>query len=189
MVSDVKKALFVISSVLLLSSLAPAQAPAPIMDEPEYAEVSAAFSHASGPDIGMWGWHIGGALRPNHWLGLVADFSGHYGSDELLLLDIDNNLHNFLFGPRLYFRLEEQERLRPFGHILFGASRLHTESESAGVDFTETAFSWALGGGIDYALTERVAARGQIELLRTSFGDGGQNNRRISIGLVYRFLD
>lgn len=173
--------------LLLLFSLPAASQVDPWAPVDEMGEIFGAYSYMSS-DIGMHGFNISGAYRPAPWLGLVAELSGHYGSDQVLLIDIDSNVHNFLFGPRIYFDLPDAPRWRPFGHILFGASRVSTESEAAAVSESDTSFAWALGGGLDYALTENLAGRVvQADYIRTRWFDTGQNNYRLSFGLVYRF--
>jgi len=53
--------------------------------------------------------------------------------------------------------------------------------------FSETAFAWAIGGGVDWNLKERLAIRlGQFDYLPTYFGSTTQNNIRYSAGVVFR---
>jgi opacity protein-like surface antigen len=144
----------------------------------------------------LHGWNASVAGNVNRWLGLTADFSGHYVSDTIEGIDLDASQHNFLFGPRVSFR---REMITPFAHALFGASRLEASAEvdDAEVSFDDTAFSMALGGGVDVNLSDRIAIRAiQIDWLHTRFdpaefanpgGDNTQNNARLSFGVVFKF--
>jgi opacity protein-like surface antigen len=159
-------------------------------------DVSAGFSHTTG-DIGMNGWDASGTYRASPWLGLVADFSGTYGTDTVLGVDFKSNLHNFLFGPRIFVPLNNYPNWKPFGELLLGASRENQTIEPSivapgvavpGVSKTDTAFAWMLGGGLDYQFHPQFRVRLiQVDLLRTNFFDTGQSRARIGFGLVYQF--
>jgi opacity protein-like surface antigen len=117
------------------------------------------------------GYEFSGEGQVLPFLGLVADYSGHYGS---------NSIHeqNFLFGPRVSVSVG---RFTPFGQILFGAAHLGSIGSS------DTSFAQTVGGGLDYQITGPVAWRNQVDYLRTSLFSGTQNNVRISTGLAFRF--
>ncbi|HXG92155.1 MAG TPA: outer membrane beta-barrel protein [Blastocatellia bacterium] len=165
------------------------------------------FFHTDGGG-NLHGWNASVAGNLNKWFGVVADFSGHYGSESFqavppeavgpfpplprLATSIDSNLHLFLAGPRLSYR--EHDRLIPFGHLLLGVARSHVDGKFEGSTFivrfndTSTAFSMALGGGLDVKLSGRVALRLiQADYLLTRFNDNTQHNARISVGVVFRF--
>jgi hypothetical protein len=117
------------------------------------------------------GYKFSGEGQVLPFLGLVADYSGHYGS---------NSLHeqNFLFGPRVSVDLG---RVTPFGQILFGAAHIST------LGLSDTSFAQAAGGGLDYHISGPVAWRNQIDYVRTGFFSSTQNNVRWSTGLAFRF--
>lgn len=82
----------------------------------------------------LHGWNASIAGNVSGWFGLVADFSGHYGSQSLRVqgpgmvfidADADADVHNFLAGPRFSYR--KNERLTPFAHALFGVARAHVD--------------------------------------------------------------
>lgn len=133
----------------------------------------------------LHGWNAAIETKLNPVLGLVADFSGHYGN-RLVAPGIEQNIntHAALFGPRL----QMPGRVRPFAHALFGVAR-----GSAGVFGStsgDTAFGMAAGGGIDADLTDsgRVSWRIiQADYLMNRFFDRTNNNFRLSSGLVFRF--
>jgi hypothetical protein len=130
------------------------------------------------------------------FIGLVADFSGHYGSVPLAVnpactaviggaclgLSASTNIHSFLFGPRISVSMG---KVRPFAHALIGASHM---SESASLlSSSDTSFAYALGGGIDYRLIPLISWRVQGDLLQTRFFSNTQNNVRISTGIAVHF--
>ncbi len=120
------------------------------------------------------GWEAQATGNLNHWLGVTADFDGHYGD----AFGIGGHDYNFLFGPTLSYRTE---KLTPFGHVLFGASH------AGAAGFSDTAFAWAIGGGVDWNVTKTLAVRlGQFDYLPTHFASNTQNNFRFSTGIVFR---
>jgi opacity protein-like surface antigen len=75
----------------------------------------------------------------------------------------------------------------PYAHALFGAD--HTwQFLFAGLAETHTAFAMALGGGVDIPLSSHFVVRAaQADYLYSNHGDFGQNNLRVSTGVVFRF--
>jgi hypothetical protein len=134
-----------------------------------------------------WEASLEGKVFP--FLGIVADFDGHYGSQnfsspvcpELCSPTFNANVaeHNVLFGPRVSASVG---RFRPFAEAMFGVG--HINANAAGSD---TSFATAVGGGIDYRLLRIIAWRFQGDYVHTSFFHNGQNNVRISTGIVFHF--
>ncbi len=123
------------------------------------------------PSAGASGWEGAVTYNWNRWLGLKADFDGHYCCDA--------SLHDFLFGPQ--FTLSHG-KVTPFAHGLVGVSH----GNAAG--FTDDAFAFVLGGGLDVKATDRIAVRiAQADYFGTHFAGYTQNNFRFSAGLVFRF--
>jgi hypothetical protein len=139
-----------------------------------------------GQSTNMNGWNgsVEGQFLP--LLGVVADFSGHYGSQDTTISGIggDANLseYNFLFGPELSFKVH---KFRPFVHALIGAG--HIRASLTGVSTTSSAFSDAFGGGLDYHLLPLISWRVQVDALQTRFFSTSQNNPRFSTGIVVHF--
>jgi hypothetical protein len=147
----------------------------------------------SGNSINLNGWEgsLEGKVFP--FVGIVADFSGHYGSENLPVggcsivgstCEISTSAHeyNFLFGPRVSFSVGP---FRPFAHALFGAS--HVNSSGNGYSASDTSFGDALGGGLDYKVLHFFAVRLQADALQTRFYGNTQNDFRFSTGLVFNF--
>jgi hypothetical protein len=156
--------------------------------------INSAFVSGSNNHANLNGWNgsLEGKLLP--WVGIVADLSGHYGSQDFTIncqivppcppigISVDSKVYSFLFGPRVSVSVG---KLRPFAHALFGAS--HINASASGFADTDTAFASAYGGGIDYHLVPLVSWRFQGDLLQTRFFNDTQNNFRLSTGIVLNF--
>jgi hypothetical protein len=133
-----------------------------------------------------WESSLEGKVVP--FLGFVADFDSHYGSQNFpscgngtcFPFNADVTEQNFLFGPRVSFSVG---RFRPFAEALFGAGHVNVNN---GVG-SDTSFATALGGGIDYKIIRPVAWRFQGDYVQTRFFGTTQDNVRISTGIVLRF--
>src|SRR5436853_7478877 len=74
--------------------------PAAAQEVPK-AEVFGGYSWAGG---NFHGWNASVTGNITKRLGIVADFSGHYGSEQDGTILVRENAHSFLFGPRVSFR-------------------------------------------------------------------------------------
>jgi hypothetical protein len=139
-----------------------------------------------GQSTGLNGWEgsIEGQLLP--LLGLVADFSGHYGSQDTTINGVGGSAnlseYNFLFGPELSFKVS---RIRPFVHALIGGG--HIGASLSASSTSSGSFSDALGGGLDYRFARILGWRFQLEALQTRFFNSSQTNARFSTGIVVHF--
>ena len=157
------------------------------------------------------GWNAEAQYNALPWLGIVADFSGRYGtpitaSSASGVSGLPKlSAYSFLFGPVLSYKTKA--RMTPFVHALFGwdRSRLSASTLSGWPSSTYTDFAMAFGGGLDYKLSRHFAVRvGQLDYLYTghdlnsvygsAFGPGRfqglashENNLRFSTGIVLRF--
>jgi opacity protein-like surface antigen len=126
------------------------------------------------------------------FLGIVADFDGHYGSQNFNGGESCNGFncvpnayngnfseHNYLFGPRVGVPLG---KFRPFAEFLIGAGHVNISQGPS-----DTSFATAFGGGFDYRLIRPLAWRVQGDYVHTDLFSIGQNNVRISTGIVLRF--
>lgn len=135
---------------------------------------------------GLHGWNASATWNTNHWFGLTADFSGHYGERPTAFAPTTFQQHTFLFGPRFSHRWEH---LTIFGHGLLGAARLDMRAAANGpFDIDDVSFSYALGGGLDLNLGQRFAVRvAQADYLYTRPFGSGRDSFRISTGIIFRF--
>jgi opacity protein-like surface antigen len=159
-----------------------------------YSYMSADLVSNGRTNLNGWNGSVEGKVLP--FIGIVGDFSGHYGSVPLAVnptctavigascasQSASTNMYSFLFGPRVSVSVG---RVRPFAHALLGASHL---SESASLlSGSDTSFAYALGGGVDYHLIPLVSWRVQVDFLQTRFFSNTQNNVRISTGIAIHF--
>jgi opacity protein-like surface antigen len=159
-----------------------------------YSYLSADLVSNGRTNLNGWNGSVEGKVLP--FIGLVADFSGHYGSVPLAVnptcttivggacstLSASANIHSFLFGPRVSVSVG---KVRPFAHALIGAAHI---SESASLlSSSDTSFAYALGGGLDYHLIPLISWRLQGDFLQTRFFSNTQDNVRISTGIVVHF--
>ena len=171
---------------------APPEAPPPVVAAPY--EVSA-------------GYNLRIFTQPNY---SRVDLNGGYGSFEYKILNRisadlevsggvvdqgtngDLSIFSVMVGPQIYpFR--HRRKFTPFVHVLLGEG-FYRNSYPAYAGFpaevrTDSAFTWAGGGGLDWTHSARWAIRVfDIDYSTTKFlGNLSQANYRLSIGVVYRF--
>jgi hypothetical protein len=150
--------------------------------ESDKVEVFGGYSYLrfnpNGPNnsTNLNGWELSGQYNFAPWIGGVGDFSGDYGG--IRGLSDSSSVHTFLFGPQVSF----PARVSPFAHVLIGGAHI------SGGGASDTAFASAVGAGIDAKVAHGVSWRVfQADWLHTHFFGDGQNNVRISTGLVFRF--
>jgi hypothetical protein len=136
-------------------------------------------------NLNGWEGSIEGKFLP--FIGVVADFDGHYGSEDFtacngfdcVIFNSDVTQHDYLFGPRVSVSVG---KFRPFAEVLIGAS--HADAHLFGSD---TSFATAVGGGLDYKLIKLLAWRFQADYIHSNLFNSPQNNVRVSTGIVLRF--
>jgi hypothetical protein len=174
-------------AALLFASVAWAQVPTSGNVFFGYSYYNTNLSSIDRANTNGWEGSLEGKVLP--WVGIVADFSGHYGSQNFpafcppipgpCTINTNFNEHDVLFGPRVSASFG---KFRPFAEAMFGFG--HVNANAAGSD---TSFATALGGGIDYRLIRPVAWRFQGDFIQTRFFGTTQNNLRLSTGIVFRF--
>lgn len=142
---------------------------------------------------GLNGWQgaLEGKVLPV--LGIVADITGQYGSLDFGVIcpvvpvgggggcasfNPSTHVYEALFGPRIGAPIG---KFRPFGELEIGVGHLSSASQ------TDTSLATATGGGVDYKILHVLAWRVQGDYVHTRFFNAGQNNVRISTGIVLRF--
>jgi opacity protein-like surface antigen len=146
---------------------------------------------------GLNGWNasVEGKVLP--LIGIVADFSGHYGSQTVTAQcgfinipcvptrePMEATVYHFLAGPQLSFTVG---KVRPFAHALFGGAHLSESAKAPPFAASDTGFAYALGGGVDYRLLGPLRWRVQGDFVRDCFFPGSQNNFRFSTGPALHF--
>ena len=111
------------------------------------------------------------------FVGAKFDYSLHLREDNfsrpLGAGTIDTTLQNFLFGVQVKNNITDGPRLKPFGHALvgFAVQKIDLDSPQLPIVFgvndfsvNETSLAFALGGGLDVKLNDRMDVRlGQVD--------------------------
>ncbi len=161
-----------------------------------FSSSSPLVSTSNHANLNGWNGSLEGRVLP--WVGIVADISGLYGSQDFAVncevipsppcipirAHLNAKVHSFLFGPRVSVSVG---KITPFAHALFGASHISASTSVPGFSDSDTSFATALGGGIDYRLIHGLGWRVQGDYLQTRFFSNTQNNFRLSTGLVLHF--
>lgn len=182
----------VIAFVIFCAALAAAQVPSGnvfLGYSFENASSSALKLDLSRPNLQGWEGSLEGKMLP--WVGIVADFSGHYGSQSFqefppqggpVTIKVTGHELEVLFGPRLSISVG---KFTPFAEIMGGVAHINTGGTLPGP--SNTSFATAVGGGLDYRVVRPIALRIEGDYLTTRFFSSTQNNLRISTGIVLRF--
>ncbi len=185
------KAACVTAALFLFVGLAKAQVPSGNIFfgySYENTSWSGLNSSLSRPNLQGWEASFEGKVLP--WVGIVGDVSGHYGSQTFIEptpngpvnINVTGHEQEYLVGPRLSVPVG---KFTPFGEVMVGVAHIHTGGTLPGP--SNTSFATAVGGGIDYRLFRPIALRLEGDYLHTSFFSTGQNNLRLSTGIVLRF--
>ena len=139
-------------------------------------------------DFSMNGGSASVAYNFKSWLSGVADIGG-YSKHDILGNGISGTLPTYLFGPRI--SIDRSGRFTPFAQVLVGVAHVGDKFLTTGGSQNE--LSTAIGGGIDWRLTNHIRLRGgEVDYLLTHFSEVKnantqvQNNLRVSSGLVFR---
>jgi len=152
-----------------------------------YESVSSSALNLSTSRANLQGWEASLEGKVFPLLGIVADFSGHYGSENIFVpvtgggigVNVTGHEEDVLFGPRVSFPVG---KFRPFGEFEVGVGHINTNASGS-----QTSFATALGGGLDYRIIRLVAWRFEGGYVSTRFFSTTQNNLRLSTGIVVRF--
>jgi hypothetical protein len=155
--------------------------PALAEDEPK-AEVFGGYQYmriGAVPGMGAHGWNaqVSGYATP--WFGIAGDLSGAYRSVGPARF----SAHTFTGGPVFVHR---GRRVSPFAHLLAGG---FSASMGGGpLDVGLDGFAMMTGGGVDVAVSRRVAVRAfQLDwVLWSTSGMTEKKNLRLSAGVVFR---
>jgi opacity protein-like surface antigen len=159
-------------------------------------ELSGGWVHVT-QDFGTDGFNVGLAVK-FHEIAIAGDYDMAWDTSSLSLLNfntpgstvVKSRLQNVLFGPRYFFVRDKFKNLVPFAEAEFGVTHLHQDldrtisgSQSGG----DSAFSWMLGGGLEYRLAHGWAGRFRLDYLRSHLADLAQSRARIVLGIAYTF--
>jgi hypothetical protein len=155
-----------------------------------YSYLRSDLSSGNHANLNGWNGSLEGKIFP--FIGIVADISGHYGSENFpvfcggivagCVVNAKSRMHSVVFGPRVSVPVG---KFTPFAEALFGVA--HISGTTSGFSSSNTSFAEALGGGIDYRIIHGLGYRLQGDLLQTRFYSNTQNSFRLSTGLVLHF--
>ncbi len=168
----------------------------------EDLEFSGGYEHISG-DQGLDGYRVGMGWNPIPQFQLHLTYDGVYDNSTIGTFEFtsvgstftNSHLQEIMVGPRYFLpgAFKNHGRIKgnvlvPFVDASFGETRLHsTISNSAigEINSADTAFSWGIGGGVDYRIYPHWAIRSNLGFLRTHFGNSGQGRVTLGLGVVW----
>jgi opacity protein-like surface antigen len=190
-----RRIVFVSLAVCFFASLAAAQVPTSgnvfLGYSFENTDWSGLSSGLNRPNLSGWEASLEGKVFPH--IGIVADLSGHYGSENFSPLpvqpagtsggvNVTGHELEVLFGPRLSVSVG---KFTPFAEAFFGVAHIH--NGGALPSSSNTSFGTALGGGLDYKIIRPIALRVEADYLQTRFFSTTQDNFRLSTGVAVHF--
>lgn len=179
--------LIVVVCLILLSICAAAQVP--------QTEIFGGYSYLRTNGSNLHGFDTAVTFNLNHWAGFTSEVNGQYARESVSVGGVNasakTNMYNVLFGPTVSHRTSG--RAVPFARALFGISRISAGGsgsafgQSFSLSGSDTGLGVALGGGVDFAVTDTVSIRPvQIDYVLTRVGGGHVNSFRYAAGLVFR---
>ena len=189
----------VVFAILLMSSLMVAQSGDRLEIFGGYSYMHRDMSMVA--PSGVNGWNASANYRFYRWLGVSADFSAFFPGLPCCISSrtaVGARTDVFLFGPQVSLR---RRRFSPFGRFLMGYTHLLPANNGAlsiQAFTSDSSFTLAAGGGMDFALSKHFALRGQADWLHSGFVllsslqpgrhyPPNDNVARISAGVVFRF--
>ena len=140
------------------------------------------------------GFHgVEGFVKGNvsRYVGIVGDYSFHRKtfSDTVgtTSVDVDTDLHTLMGGAEFKDNSTET-KVKPFARVLAGFQHIRANvSGFSGLDESDTGFSAAIGGGVDFRVSPRVDIRAiQFDYNPTRFNGDTSHNFRIGVGVIFR---
>ena len=133
----------------------------------------------------LLGFNVGGEIKLKPWFGATADFGQYDASSGLAKPTVTT----FLAGPEFYI---PSDKLTGIVHVMFGGA--HTGLSTA--ISPDVSFATAVGGGIEYSLSDRWSIRATGDAIYSSFVQAAAStgasphmriNPRASFGVGYHF--
>jgi len=149
------------------------------------ASVGVGFLSTTG-DPGFSVVNVNGGLR-HRGFELAGEFNAGGTNITVPGFTIKLRQQDYLVGPRFYFsRALANPRFVPFVHLLFGLSH-QSSAVTNGPESSDNAYSWSVGGGVQYNINRNWGIRGRGDVFRTHFLDETQTHARYGAGVVYMF--
>jgi len=133
-------------------------------------ELLGGYSYLRSSDTNFNGWKASLVGNVKSWVGIAADFDGHYAGGE--------SEHSITFGPE--FCLRKSKKWTPVGYALFGVAFEKSESGE-----TDHGFATELGGGLDYEISHRWTLRAfDVTASITHVGGETHVNPKVGFGVI-----
>jgi hypothetical protein len=145
---------------------------------------SSVLTATEGDDSFPLGWSAGVAQPVWRAVAVVGEVSGQYKTHTTLDGDVKLSFYGLMAGPRASATIG---RAGEFAQVLAGA--VHAQGSGFGTTVSVTAFSVQPGGGVDWALGSRFAARLELDyrwIQGSQEGRGADSQLRAVVALVYR---
>jgi opacity protein-like surface antigen len=162
-------------------------------------ELGVGWSHLTG-NFGLDGYDLDAGYWFSPRAAVVFNYDDVYDNSPISAfalsslgsVRVKSREQNFLLGPRIAFPggVRNNSKVIPFAEALFGGSHLRSTISEAIVgaaNSTDSAFTWGVGGGVDYAASSHFTGRVGLDLIRTHFSDTGQSRLRLLVGGTYMF--
>ena len=160
----------------------------------QYLHIGGGNSNGPTNGEGFNGWNASLTGNITHHFGIEGNFGGAYDTVQNVSLKV----YTYAGGPVIF---TQSGRIKPFAHVLFGGIHLSGSANGGG---SEGSISWngytvMAGGGVDVKANRAIAIRlAEFDWLYYNFsstsldgqsisGFSGNNNVRISSGVVFRF--
>jgi opacity protein-like surface antigen len=143
---------------------------------------------------GLHGVNLEYTRNVNRVVGLTVDFSGHIKTESFNAngVEVEHRREQYNLLGGLQFKARNQSRATPFAHALMGVGFFRGFSAilapASNTYFFDDAKSFAMvfGGGLDIRASKRITVRAiQADYNPTFFGQGRQDNFRLSVGTVF----
>jgi len=179
----------IVLALIFFAALANAQIPTAGNVFFGYSYYNTNFSGIGRANLNGWEGTLEGRVFPH--VGIVADFTGHYGSQNFVnpantcaigavcSSAFNTHVYEAMFGPRVSASFG---KFRPFAEFEVGLG--HANVNGA---VSDTSFATAFGGGLDYRIIRPIAWRFQDDYVSTHLFSFHQNNIRLSTGIVIHF--
>jgi opacity protein-like surface antigen len=146
------------------------------------------------------GFNVSVTNHLNSFLGITAEFSGHFTDAQVNGQLLDRDAYFVTAGPRLSIR--RFERFTPFLHIMAGMARQDVQAQTSSttgtvlsnINQSDSGLAFVVGGGIDLNLSSRLGVRLlQTDYILTRFSNRNgasselnQANFRASTGFILK---
>lgn len=127
-------------------------------------------------------------------LGWKADF-GYARSSNVGGTQTHSTVRSYLVGP--VFHATFHHRFDTYAQVLVGAARVSGPVPLGGGSYLLGGWAegpaWAVGGGVDYRVSDSIAIRSGVDYMRTTYFDStaavrGQGNIRSTVTILYSFV-